>query len=97
MNQFLDIAKEVYSDLETFSRLVFPPHRRIVQLMSAGPALYGPIVILLQKANLAVVADQSSKVCRDESINASTAIFVGMATRTATDTPPRRQQRKLNG
>jgi hypothetical protein len=37
MNQFLDITKEAYSDLETFSRLVFPPHRRIVQRMSAGP------------------------------------------------------------
>jgi hypothetical protein len=77
MNQFLDIAQEAYSGLETFSRLAFPPHRRVVQRMSAGPALYGPTVILVQNANLAVVADQSSKVCRDESINASTAILAG--------------------
>src|SRR5215469_7680762 len=77
MNQFLDIAKEAYSGLETFSRLVFPPHRRVVQRMSAGPALYGPTVILPQNSNLAVVAGQSSKVCRDESMNAGTAIFGG--------------------
>jgi len=50
MNQFLDIAKEAYSGLETFSRLVFPPHRRVVQRMSPGPAIYGRTVILLQNA-----------------------------------------------
>jgi hypothetical protein len=91
MNQFLDIAKEAYSGLATLSRLAFAPHRRIVQRMSAGPALYGPTVILLQNANLAVVADQSSKVCRDESINAR-RFSEEVATRTAADTPLRRQQ-----
>jgi hypothetical protein len=97
MNQFLDIAKEAYSGLETFSRLVLPPHRRVVQRMSAGPALYGPSVILLENANLAVVTDQRSKVFRDESIDASTAIFGGGGDPHRgrhTNAPP---TRKLNG
>ena len=42
MNQLLDLATEAYGGLETFSRLGFPTLRRVVQRMSAGPALYGP-------------------------------------------------------
>ena len=61
MNQLLDLATEAYGGLETFSRLGFPTLRRVVQRMSAGPALYGPTVILLQTASVASVPDQSSK------------------------------------
>jgi hypothetical protein len=60
MNQ-LDLATEAYGGLETFSRLGFPTLRRVVQRMSAGPALYGPTVILLQTASVASVPDKSSK------------------------------------
>ena|ERR1700730_7349312 len=61
MNQLLDLATEAYGGLETFFRLGFPTLRRVVQRMSAGPALYGPTVILLQTASVASVPDQSSK------------------------------------
>ena len=43
-------------DHETFSGLVFPTLRRVVQRTSAGPELSGPTAILLQIADVAVVA-----------------------------------------
>jgi hypothetical protein len=77
MNQLLHLAIEACGGLGTFSGSAFPTLRPVVQRMSAGPALYGPAVILLQNANVAVVPEQRSKVWRDESISASAAIFGG--------------------
>jgi len=68
MNQLLDLAIEACGGLGTFSGSAFPTLRPVVQRMSAGPALYGPAVILLQNANVAVVPDQSFRAPRDVSI-----------------------------
>ena len=97
MNQFLDIAEEAYSGLETFSRLVFsatsPGSSAHVRWSRAIWAYRHSA----QNSNLAVVAGQSSKVCRDESMNAGTAIFGGGGDAHRgrhTNAPP---TRKLNG